>query len=171
MSMYFDFGSTGSTPSHDSSSGQSQSQEPVQKSGVRVSLACVPVSPLDKVPNDHRLTIYQCRSRHVKCGAETPSCSRCLQDDKPCFYAKSRRGMRDKNAPQKRASMRETSRESPRSGPPYGGGHGGIYFNGGSSTASYSRPPSDGSLSPTSSTSRLSGKGTSKTRLLDLYYK
>jgi hypothetical protein len=26
-------------------------------------------------------------------------------------------------------------------------------------------------LSPTSSTSRLSGKGTSRTRLLDLYYK
>lgn len=30
-----------------------------------------------------------------------PACSRCQTDDKPCFYAKSRRGMRDRSAPKK----------------------------------------------------------------------
>jgi hypothetical protein len=51
MSMFFDFGSpaSGSTTSFDSSTaGQSQNQEPVQRGGVRVSLACVPVSSLNK---------------------------------------------------------------------------------------------------------------------------
>jgi hypothetical protein len=49
MSMFFDFGSPapGSTASFDSSmAGQSQTQEPVQRGGIRVSLACVPVSSL-----------------------------------------------------------------------------------------------------------------------------
>lgn len=78
--------------------------------------------------------------------------------------------MRDKNAPQKRASMRENGRESPRSGPLYPGGHSGAYSHGGSSTGSYSRPPSEGSLSPPSLNARLSGKGTGTARLLDLYY-
>jgi hypothetical protein len=174
MSMFFDFGppAPGLTRSLDSPmAGQSQNQEPIQRGGVRVSLACVPVSYILIVCNDRGLIMPQCRSRHVKCGAETPSCSRCLQDDKPCFYAKSRRGMRDKNAPQKRATMRENGRESPRSGPFYPGGQSGAYSHGGSSTGSYSRPPSEGSLSPPSLNARLSGKGTSTARLLYLYYK
>jgi hypothetical protein len=158
MSMFFDFGSTtqDSMGSLDSlTTAQSQSQESAQRGGVRVSLACVP-----------------CRSRHVKCGAETPSCSRCLQDDKPCFYAKSRRGMRDKNAPRKRESMREAGRESPTSGSIISGNgnYGMSYSHGDSSTGSYTRPSSDASTSPGSSTLRLSGKIASTARLVDLYY-
>jgi hypothetical protein len=42
------------------------------------------------------LTNQQCRSRHLKCGAETPICSRCIQDGKVCLYTKSRRGMKNK---------------------------------------------------------------------------
>ncbi|KAK6860117.1 importin-beta domain-containing protein [Apiospora arundinis] len=45
---------------------------------VRVSLACV-----------------QCRSKHMKCDATLPACKRCTGEGKPCFYAKSRRGIRD----------------------------------------------------------------------------
>lgn len=43
----------------------------------RVSLACLP-----------------CRSRHIKCNAETPICSRCAADSLACTYARSRRGHR-----------------------------------------------------------------------------
>ncbi|KAI1759553.1 hypothetical protein GGR53DRAFT_471217 [Hypoxylon sp. FL1150] len=53
------------------------------KANIRVSLACV-----------------QCRSKHVKCDATQPACNRCRAEDKPCFYAKSRRGIRD---PKKRS--------------------------------------------------------------------
>ncbi|KAI0178846.1 hypothetical protein GGR52DRAFT_533792 [Hypoxylon sp. FL1284] len=53
------------------------------KANIRVSLACV-----------------QCRSKHIKCDATLPACNRCQQEDKPCFYAKSRRGIRD---PKKRS--------------------------------------------------------------------
>ncbi|KAI1081941.1 hypothetical protein F5B20DRAFT_533765 [Whalleya microplaca] len=53
------------------------------KANIRVSLACV-----------------QCRSKHVKCDATLPACNRCQQEDKPCYYAKSRRGIRD---PKKRS--------------------------------------------------------------------
>ncbi|KAK8016346.1 hypothetical protein PG993_014535 [Apiospora rasikravindrae] len=45
---------------------------------VRVSLACV-----------------QCRSKHIKCDATLPACKRCTNEGKSCFYAKSRRGIRD----------------------------------------------------------------------------
>ncbi|KAI1448692.1 hypothetical protein F5Y02DRAFT_278459 [Annulohypoxylon stygium] len=55
------------------------------KANIRVSLACV-----------------QCRSKHVKCDATLPACNRCQQEDKPCFYAKSRRGIRD---PKKRSMI------------------------------------------------------------------
>ncbi|EZF36235.1 hypothetical protein TMEN_8230 [Trichophyton mentagrophytes] len=44
---------------------------------IRVSLACV-----------------QCRSRHLKCDAKAPRCSRCQTDGKQCTYLKSRRGGR-----------------------------------------------------------------------------
>ncbi|KAI0197673.1 hypothetical protein F4808DRAFT_291859 [Astrocystis sublimbata] len=48
------------------------------KGGIRVSVACV-----------------QCRSKHVKCDATQPACARCIGEGKPCYYAKSRRGIRD----------------------------------------------------------------------------
>ncbi|KAH8682394.1 hypothetical protein BX600DRAFT_505993 [Xylariales sp. PMI_506] len=48
------------------------------KASIRVSRACV-----------------QCRSKHVKCDATMPACLRCSVEGKPCFYAKSRRGIRD----------------------------------------------------------------------------
>ncbi|KAI3338282.1 hypothetical protein F4824DRAFT_92014 [Ustulina deusta] len=48
------------------------------KASIRASLACV-----------------QCRSKHVKCDAKQPACGRCLVEEKPCYYAKSRRGIRD----------------------------------------------------------------------------
>ncbi|KAI1309744.1 hypothetical protein F5Y03DRAFT_392623 [Xylaria venustula] len=53
------------------------------KASIRASLACV-----------------QCRSKHVKCDAKQPACGRCLLEDKPCYYTKSRRGIRD---PKKRS--------------------------------------------------------------------
>ncbi|KAI2641147.1 hypothetical protein GGS21DRAFT_359218 [Xylaria nigripes] len=48
------------------------------KATIRVSLACV-----------------QCRSKHLKCDATQPACGRCLLDGKPCYYARSKRGIRD----------------------------------------------------------------------------
>lgn len=43
-----------------------------------------------------------------------PACNRCQQDDKPCFYAKSRRGMRDRSAPKKnKTSTSRTGSHSP----------------------------------------------------------
>lgn len=101
-----------------------------------------------------------------------PNCSRCLQDDKPCFYAKSRRGMRDRNTPKKRASMREAGKTSPV--PPSSSGqslNSLSYLRANSSNDSYTGPSSDCSGSPESSSSRLSGKVTSPKRLLDLYYR
>ncbi|KAI0015219.1 hypothetical protein F4780DRAFT_94659 [Xylariomycetidae sp. FL0641] len=53
------------------------------KANIRVSLACV-----------------QCRNKHVKCDATLPACKRCQSEGKACFYAKSRRGIRD---PKKRS--------------------------------------------------------------------
>lgn len=49
-------------------------QQPV---AVRVSLACV-----------------QCRSRHLRCDAITPICTRCVREKSECTYLKSRRGGR-----------------------------------------------------------------------------
>lgn len=97
----------------------------------------------------------------MKCGAEMPNCSRCVQDDKPCFYAKSRRGMRDRNAPRKRASMRDAERENSAAVM--------------QSTSAYpvgsSGPSSVASASPVSSSSGFSRSATDPRRLLDLYYK
>ncbi|KUJ24551.1 uncharacterized protein LY89DRAFT_679662 [Mollisia scopiformis] len=161
LSMFFDFG----TPNQNQNPSDSmrvlsigQGQEPVQRGGIRVSLACVP-----------------CRSRHVKCGAEMPNCSRCLQDDKPCFYAKSRRGMRDRNVPRKRASLREAGKGSPGSSsstaqslPSHNSRE---LHRAASSTESY-HAASDASDSPSSSSPRPrpSHKVPSPRRLLELYY-
>lgn len=38
------------------------------------------------------LACTECRSRHLKCDAGTPSCSRCVTDGRDCQYIKSRRG-------------------------------------------------------------------------------
>jgi hypothetical protein len=57
------------------------SSEPEPKRIERVVLACV-----------------QCRSRHVKCDATQPICTRCKRDGKECDYQKSRRGGLDKAA-------------------------------------------------------------------------
>ncbi|KAA8898256.1 hypothetical protein FN846DRAFT_751940, partial [Sphaerosporella brunnea] len=38
------------------------------------------------------LACTECRSRHLKCDAGTPSCSRCIADKRECNYIKSRRG-------------------------------------------------------------------------------
>ncbi|PVH87129.1 hypothetical protein DL98DRAFT_509999 [Cadophora sp. DSE1049] len=157
LSMFFDFGI--GSPSQENLealqiSSARKSQDPPPRGGIRVSLACVP-----------------CRSRHVKCGAEMPNCSRCLQDDKPCFYAKSRRGMRDKNAPKKRASMREAGKGCPVQASSSGQSFNSLsYLRANSSNDSYTGPSSDGSASPESSSSRLSGKVATPKRLLDLYY-
>ncbi|KAH8679961.1 hypothetical protein BGZ60DRAFT_241269 [Tricladium varicosporioides] len=106
MNMFFDFESPPAEslePSHSSKSSKTpqpsttKSSDGPPRGGIRVSLACIP-----------------CRSRHVKCGAEMPACNRCQQDDKPCFYAKSRRGMRDRNAPKKnKTSTSRTGSHSP----------------------------------------------------------
>ncbi|KAI5787294.1 hypothetical protein EDC01DRAFT_182023 [Geopyxis carbonaria] len=38
------------------------------------------------------LACTECRSRHLKCDAGTPTCSRCAADKRECSYVKSRRG-------------------------------------------------------------------------------
>jgi hypothetical protein len=50
--------------------------------------------PIDRVP----LACVQCRSRHVKCDAVQPNCTRCKREAKECNYKKSRRGGLDKAA-------------------------------------------------------------------------
>lgn len=44
MSMFFDFGTSGENLAMSEASSGGQGQEPVQRGGIRVSLACVPVS-------------------------------------------------------------------------------------------------------------------------------
>lgn len=58
---------------------------------------------MDQPPDAKRiervvLACVQCRTRHVKCGAEQPVCNRCRRDGKECVYQKSRRGGLDKAA-------------------------------------------------------------------------
>ncbi|KAM0152865.1 hypothetical protein ACHAPG_007389 [Botrytis cinerea] len=151
LSMFFDFG----TPVQEvQNKHQTTTQSHEPRGGVRVSLACVP-----------------CRSRHVKCGAEMPSCSRCQQDDKPCFYAKSRRGMRYKNASRKRNSTKahvekryiitDQGQYSTSAGS----------HAGNPSSESWTGAVSDASPSPSSSSSRLhSVNPMNSKRLIDLYY-
>ncbi|KAF7911282.1 uncharacterized protein EAF01_002789 [Botrytis porri] len=151
LSMLFDYGK----PLQEvQNQHQTTTQSRESRGGIRVSLACVP-----------------CRSRHVKCGAEMPSCSRCQQDDKPCFYAKSRRGMRDKNATRIKNSAKEHLKDRYMVKDQAGystsvGGHAGN-----SSSESWTGAVSDASPSPSSSSSRLNSvKPTDSERLIDLYY-
>ncbi|TGO81610.1 hypothetical protein BPOR_1083g00010 [Botrytis porri] len=151
LSMLFDYGKPVQEVQNQH---QTTTQSRESRGGIRVSLACVP-----------------CRSRHVKCGAEMPSCSRCQQDDKPCFYAKSRRGMRDKNATRIKNSAKEHLKDRYMVKDQAGystsvGGHAGN-----SSSESWTGAVSDASPSPSSSSSRLNSvKPTDSERLIDLYY-
>lgn len=52
-----------------------------KKKATRSSLACLP-----------------CRSRHIKCDGNKPSCSRCIEAAKQCDYTRSRRGGLDREA-------------------------------------------------------------------------
>jgi len=156
---------------------------------ARLQKTVTSLDPLEEEESEFHLPAYQyslpahnprlptnkqpkCRSRHVKCGAEMPNCSRCVQDDKPCFYAKSRRGMRDRNVPRKRVSMRESGKASPIPGAGFGGNPL-AYPVGGSSSESYTgnRSASDASASPESEAHSGSGRQGDPRRLLDLYYK
>ncbi|TGO24904.1 hypothetical protein BPAE_0092g00230 [Botrytis paeoniae] len=151
LSMFFDYG----TPVQEvQNKHQTTTQSRESRGGIRVSLACVP-----------------CRSRHVKCGAEMPSCSRCQQDDKPCFYAKSRRGMRDKNATRKKNSAKEHIRDRYMVKDQAGYSITARSHTGNSSSESWTGAVSDASPSPSSSSSRLNSvKPMDSKRLIDLYY-
>ncbi|KAI1501199.1 hypothetical protein F5X99DRAFT_418711 [Biscogniauxia marginata] len=81
------------TSSVSSSEGAESKTSNRSKANIRVSLACV-----------------QCRSKHVKCDATLPACNRCRLEEKPCFYAKSRRGIRD---PKKRSLISDKPPVSP----------------------------------------------------------
>ncbi|RDL33227.1 uncharacterized protein BP5553_08666 [Venustampulla echinocandica] len=96
ISMFVDLESPSQdSPTSSNASTTTKRQETSSRGGIRVSLACLP-----------------CRSRHVKCGAEVPVCSRCQQDDKPCYYAKSRRGMRDGPNPRKKDSIQHGGKDN-----------------------------------------------------------
>jgi hypothetical protein len=72
------------------------------KCGPRVSLACI-----------------QCRTRHVRCDAVTPTCSRCQKEGKFCSYTKSRRGARcraslsQRRADDRRSEVVQASNQGP----------------------------------------------------------
>lgn len=101
-----------------------------------------------------------------------PSCGRCRQDDKPCFYAKSRRGMRDKNALRRRCPAKEQTRgrSAGIDQGEYSTSVGSLAGN--SSGESWSGAVSDASPSPGSSSSRFNSvKPVDPRRSIDLYYK
>ncbi|KAL0935273.1 C6 transcription factor [Colletotrichum truncatum] len=79
------------TSSPGSANGSTDTQQRAgatkSKATIRASLACVP-----------------CRSKHVKCDSALPSCLRCRLEEKTCYYAKSRRGIRD---PKKRSLIND----------------------------------------------------------------
>ncbi|RDW76007.1 hypothetical protein BP5796_06828 [Coleophoma crateriformis] len=124
------------------------------RGGIRVSLACLP-----------------CRSRHVKCGAETPSCVRCIDDGKACVYAKSRRGLRDKSSSSKRLAVKGASNDDQNvdNAPAMDHEQYGSKMAG-SSYRSYSGPLSESSMSPSSISSKQSTRPATTERLLELYY-
>lgn len=64
-----------------------EASEVSHKVASRISLACIP-----------------CRTRHVKCNAGTPSCSRCQSASRPCSYAKSKRGAQRSTVPRKQVT-------------------------------------------------------------------
>ncbi|KAK5631638.1 hypothetical protein RRF57_007352 [Xylaria bambusicola] len=67
-----------------------------------------------RVVHLHRFaTVTNSIEHSVKCDAKQPTCGRCLMDEKPCYYTKSRRGIRD---PKKRSLI---SDQIPISSPQY----------------------------------------------------
>lgn len=66
------------------------------RSGARVSLACV-----------------ACRTKHLRCDADLPTCSRCRLDKKECNYQKSRRGGRRRPRTVPTSTNREISPSQP----------------------------------------------------------
>ena len=53
-----------------------------------------PLQPSTRTANRASLACVQCRSRHLRCNAAIPTCSRCSNDGSQCVYLKSRRGGR-----------------------------------------------------------------------------
>lgn len=101
-----------------------------------------------------------------------PSCSRCQQDDKPCFYAKSRRGMRDKNATRIKQSAKEHIRDRYTVNDQAEYSTSARSHAGNSSSESWTGAVSDTSPSPRRPSSRLNSvKPMDSKRLIDLYYK
>ncbi|KAI1323915.1 hypothetical protein F5Y16DRAFT_403016 [Xylariaceae sp. FL0255] len=60
--------------------------------------AILPNGQLAKPTNGNRVSVacIPCRSRHVRCGAEQPVCSRCTKENRTCQYVKSKRGGLDR---------------------------------------------------------------------------
>lgn len=56
------------------------------------------------------LACTECRSRHLKCDAGTPQCSRCLADKRDCTYVKSRRGWKGTRRKKVQSSTGESSK-------------------------------------------------------------
>lgn len=80
----------GSSDANDSNSPgdeQSRAGSARSRATVRASLACV-----------------QCRSKHLKCDGGLPACVRCRLEEMDCYYAKSRRGIRD---PKRRSILKQ----------------------------------------------------------------
>lgn len=69
---------------------------------TRTSLACIP-----------------CRSRHVKCDAVKPRCTRCDTDGKRCYFVESKRGRKPKTCLLSTPSQ-ATARKEPTSSSPHG---------------------------------------------------
>ena len=70
------------------------------QSSTRISLACV-----------------HCRSRHLRCDAVSPVCSRCQADGKQCLYERSRRGGRRPRKPGRSKDDSPSSLRSPHEQP------------------------------------------------------
>lgn len=67
-----------------------------------------------RVQTRSSLACLQCRSKHVKCDAKQPHCTRCLASQKECQYTVSRRGGLDRAAlaERKRHARKSNSRQS-----------------------------------------------------------
>ncbi|KAL7271926.1 hypothetical protein RUND412_005288 [Rhizina undulata] len=57
------------------------------------------------------LACTECRSRHLKCNAGVPSCSRCLTDKRECSYVKSRRGWKGTRRKKAAAQVAEQEKQ------------------------------------------------------------
>ncbi|KAF2707329.1 hypothetical protein K504DRAFT_458763 [Pleomassaria siparia CBS 279.74] len=74
-----------------------------------------PTSSEPRPINRVALACIQCRSRHVKCDATQPICTRCKREGKECNYQKSRRGGLDKAAlARRRLAMQQQAERFPR---------------------------------------------------------